>query len=207
MRGRGGSPSWPRKTNMRPAKTNSPARNTTRRAAAKPAHHPAGLLQKDLHQSVPFASLHAEAFLNLLRTADHLQRRLRLTLKPYGITDTQYNVLRILRGAGAHPLPCSEIGERLISQVPDITRLLDRMERGGMIRRERDDQDRRMVLSRITPTGLGKLKDLDGVLERCVEKMLEHLTRQELLQMTALLEDARHPEVRKKKRDAKTATR
>ncbi len=184
---------------MRPSQPNSPARSSTSRKAAKSTRRTSGVLQQDLHQSVPFVSLHAEAFLNLLRTADQLQRMQRLILKPYGITDTQYNVLRILRGAGAHPLPCSEIGERLISQVPDITRLLDRMERSGLIRRERDHKDRRIVLSRITASGLEKLKDLDGVVERNVEKMLEHLNRQELFQMISLLEDARHPELRKDK--------
>lgn len=186
-------------TATRALKSNTATRPSTR--------HVGGLLQHDLKQSVPFASLHAEAFLNLLCTADHLQRKLRLTLKPHGITDTQYNVLRILRGAGPHPLPCSEIGERLISQVPDITRLLDRMERNGLIRRDRDHIDRRMVLSRITPEGLAKLKELTGVLDRCVATMLEHLTKQELIQMISLLEDARHPELRKGKRAALPASK
>lgn len=187
---------------MQSSKLKSTARISTSRATAQIPRHTGGLLQRDLQQSVPFASIHAEAFLNLLRTADHLQRKLRLTLKPHGITDTQYNVLRILRGAGSHPLPCSEIGERLISQVPDITRLLDRMERNGLIRRDRDLKDRRIVLSRITPAGLAKLKELTGILDRCVETMLEHLSRKELFQMISLLEDARHPELRKGKRKA-----
>ena len=188
---------------MKPTRTKTPirpnAKPDAKRAPAPSSRRPAGLLQRDLHQSVPFASLHAEAFLNLLRTSDHLQRKLRLTLKPYSITDTQYNVLRILRGAGPNPLPCSEIGERLISQVPDITRLLDRMERAKLIQRERDHKDRRMVLSRITAAGLAKLRDLDGIAERSVETMLQHLTRQDLFHLIALLEDARHPELRKKK--------
>ena len=187
---------------MQSSKLKSAARIATSRATDQIPSHTGGLLQRDLQQSIPFASIHAEAFLNLLRTADHLQRKLRLTLKPHGITDTQYNVLRILRGAGSHPLPCSEIGERLISQVPDITRLLDRMERNGLIRRDRDLKDRRIVLSRITPAGLAKLKELTGILDRCVETMLEHLSRKELFQMISLLEDARHPELRKGKRKA-----
>ena len=187
---------------MQSSKLKSTARISTSRATAQIPRHTGSLLQRDLQQSVPFASIHAEALLNLLRTADHLQRKLRLTLKPHGITDTQYNVLRILRGAGAQPLPCSDIGERLISQVPDITRLLDRMERNGLIRRDRDLKDRRIVLSRITPAGLAKLKELTGILDRCVETMLEHLSRKELFQMISLLEDARHPELRKGKRKA-----
>ncbi len=153
-----------------------------------------GSLQQELKQAVPFASLHAEAFLNLLRTTDQLQRRLHITLKPHGLTVTQYNTLRILRGAGDQPLSCSEIGERLISQEPDITRLLDRMERNGLIQRERDQRDRRLVLSRITAEGRAQLKKLDGIVERCVEQMLEHMSVTELQQMIARLEQARHPE-------------
>jgi DNA-binding MarR family transcriptional regulator len=151
-------------------------------------------LQQELKQTKPFASLHSEAFLNLLRTADQLQRRLHITLKPHGLTVTQYNALRILRGAGDHPLSCSEIGERLISQEPDITRLLDRMERNGWIQRERDHRDRRLVLSRITAEGREQLKKLDGIVDHCVEQMLQHMKTADLQQMIARLEQARHPE-------------
>lgn len=154
----------------------------------------AGSLQQELKQAVPFSSLHAEAFLNLLRTTDQLQRRLYITLKPHGFTVTQYNALRILRGAGDHPLSCSEIGERLISQEPDITRLLDRMERNGWIQRERDQRDRRLVLTRITAEGLQQLKKLDGIVDQCVEQMLEHMTPAELQQLITRLEQARHPQ-------------
>ena len=156
-------------------------------------------LQQELQQKVPFANVKAEAFLNVLRTADELQRRLRLALKPYGLTETQYNALRILRGAGdpasacplASSLPCSEIGERLISHDPDITRLLDRLERQSLIQRSRDDKDRRIVLTHITAEGLAQLKTLDVVVETCVEQMLGHMSASELRQMIRLLEQAR----------------
>ena len=150
-------------------------------------------LQQELKQTRPFTSLHAEAFLNLLRTADQLHRRLHITLKPHGLTVTQYNALRILRGAGDHPLSCSEIGERLISQEPDITRLLDRMERNGWIKRERDQKDRRLVLSSITAEGREQVKKIESIVDHCVEQMLEHMKAPDLQQMIARLEQARQP--------------
>ena len=152
-----------------------------------------GSLQQELKQSVPFASIRAEAFLNALRTADQLQRQIHVTLKPHGLTLTQYNALRILRGAGTQPLSCSEIGERLISQEPDITRLLDRLERNGLVQRERDLKDRRQVLARITPKGLEQLERLGTTVDNRVEQMLAHMNATELQQMIARLEQARHP--------------
>lgn len=151
-------------------------------------------LQQELRQTVPFASPRAEAFLNLLRTADRLQRQLRVALRPYGVTDTQYNALRILRGARGAPMSCAEIGERLINQDPDITRLLDRLERQGLVRRERDLRDRRIVLSRITPAGLSKLQAMDKIVDACVEGMLAHMDTEEIHTMIALLVRARRPE-------------
>lgn len=159
----------------------------------------ASRLQPDLRQKVPSANVKAEAFLNVLRTADALQRQLRLALKPYKLTETQYNALRILRGAinrnsastAANSLPCSEIGERLISHDPDITRLLDRLERLSLIVRSRDEKDRRIVLTRITSEGLAQLKKLDAVVEACVEKMLGSMSASNLGQMIRLLEKAR----------------
>ena len=159
---------------------------------AKRANRPtSGLLQRELRQTKPFASLTTEAFLNLVRTTDQLQRTLRLSLKPYGVTETQYNSLRILRGAGEHGLTCSEIGERLISQDPDITRLLDRMEKQGLVHRERDTKDRRVVITRITRQGLTQLKELDQVVTKTVTALLGHLGENELLRMIALLERVR----------------
>ena len=158
-------------------------------------------LQQELRQKTPFINIKAEAFLNVLRTADELQRRLRLALKPHGLTETQYNALRILRGA-IHPesacplmnsMPCSEIGERLISHDPDITRLLDRLERQSLVERTRDEKDRRIVLTRITEAGLEQLKTLDGVVETCVNQMLGHMNDADLKRMVRLLEQARNP--------------
>ena len=160
--------------------------STTKRPAST-----AGRLQKELRQTKPFSGLQEEAFLNLVRTADQLQHALRVQMKPYGITETQYNSLRILRGAGKQGLTCSEISERLISHDPDITRLLGRMERQGLVRRERDNKDRRVVVTRITPEGLARLKELDRVVANKVKSLLAHMAKEDLNTLVALLERAR----------------
>lgn len=110
-------------------------------------------LQREIKQTKPFATPSAEALLSILRTATILEHGTNELLRPYGITMTQYNVLRILRGAGARGLCGKEIGERLISSVPDVSRLLDRMEVMGLLTKERDSGDRRHVTARITPKG------------------------------------------------------
>jgi DNA-binding MarR family transcriptional regulator len=113
----------------------------------------AGVLQRELKQSRPFASPEVEAFLNLMRSADHAQREVTALLKPHDLTPAQYNVLRILRGAGAEGLPCGEIGARMVTRDPDITRLLDRLEKRGLTTRARSGDDRRVVQVRITDAG------------------------------------------------------
>jgi MarR family transcriptional regulator, organic hydroperoxide resistance regulator len=114
-------------------------------------------LQAELKQTKPFPRRSSEALLSVLRTAALLQHRLNEALRPIGITELQYNVLRILRGAGANGLCGREISERLVSKVPDVSRLLDRMEDMHLLRRERDANDRRHVTARITPKGLRTL--------------------------------------------------
>ena len=118
-------------------------------------------IQAELKQTKPFGSREEEAFIAILRTADKLQLQLVELLKPYGLTPTQFNALRILRGAGDAGLPCSEIGERMINHDPDITRLLDRLEQRDLVQRRRDQKDRRVHVARITRTGLDILKRLD----------------------------------------------
>jgi DNA-binding MarR family transcriptional regulator len=122
-------------------------------------------LQDEIKQSKPFPRATAEAFLGILRTAAVLEHHLAEVLKPYGLTSTQYNVLRILRGAGRAGMCGRDIGERLISRVPDISRLLDRMEDMKLIHRERDPKDRRQVTARITPKGLEILERATPELE------------------------------------------
>src|ERR1700727_1305302 len=102
-------------------------------------------LQVELKQKIPFTSREQEAYLSLLRTADTLQTHVEAHLKNFGLTGTQYNALRILRGAGPAGLPCREIGERMITHDPDITRLLNRLEQRGFVKRKRARNDRRRI--------------------------------------------------------------
>lgn len=118
-------------------------------------------VRDEIKQTRPFASLEQEAHVSLGRTWAVVEHAFSEALKPYGITPTQYNVLRILRGAGEKGLCRSEVMERMIAKVPDATRLLDRMEAAGLIGRERDTTDRRFVTTRVTEEGLRLLGELD----------------------------------------------
>ena len=148
-------------------------------------------IQAEIKQSKPFGSLQEEAFLALQRTADQLQGRVAEMLKPYGLSPTQYNALRILRGAGDSGLACSEIGERMINRDPDITRLLDRLQRRGLVRRARDRQDRRVIMAHITAAGSKLLKDLDRPVEEFQQRLLGGLRQQQLKDLVRLLCAAR----------------
>ena len=123
-------------------------------------------LRAEIKQSKPFPSATAEALLGILRTAAVIDHHLSEALKPHKITTTQYNVLRILRGAGRQGLCGREVAERLVSKVPDVSRLLDRMEELGLISRQRDADDRRHVTARITAKGLALLDRATPDLER-----------------------------------------
>jgi DNA-binding MarR family transcriptional regulator len=131
-----------------------------------------GRLQQELKQSRPFPP-EEEALLSIGRTADALNRRLAEVLKPLDLSTAQYNVLRILRGAGKGGRTCSEIGDRMITHDPDVTRMLDRMEKRGWLTRVRDAQDRRVVRTTITPRGLKVLDQADPL----VTDVREHVTR------------------------------
>ncbi|HUM05737.1 MAG TPA: MarR family transcriptional regulator [Terriglobales bacterium] len=148
-------------------------------------------LQAELKQSVPFGSREQEAHLALLRTADALESRMEGKLKEFGLTGTQYNALRILRGAGADGLPCSEIGERMITHDPDITRLLNRLEKRGLAERTRAKQDRRIIYGRITAAGLKLLREMDRPVEEFGRELLRHVGQQKLKQLIELLEVVR----------------
>jgi DNA-binding MarR family transcriptional regulator len=126
------------------------------------------------------------AFLDLLRTTDMLSRGLVRILKAVDVSATQYNVLRILRGAPAG-LPCGEIGNRMITRDPDVTRLLDRLERRGLISRCRETEDRRTVMARITPDGLKLLARLDAPVQATHRQQLGHLGTKRLRALTELL--------------------
>jgi DNA-binding MarR family transcriptional regulator len=139
----------------------------------------------------PKALLEARVFVSLIRTADAFTRGGEAVLKPAGLSGTQYNVLRILRGAGEGGLACREIGDRLISRDPDITRLLDRMESRGWIARSREIEDRRVVKTRITADGLRILHDLDEPVKNLHRKQLQGLSEKQLRRLLLLLEQAR----------------
>jgi DNA-binding MarR family transcriptional regulator len=137
-----------------------------------------------------FGSPEESTFIAIQRTADALARNVEKILRLADVSPTQYNVLRILRGA-PEGLQCSEIGKRMITRDPDITRLLDRLEKRALIERHRDTTDRRMVLTRITPAGLKCLADLDGPVNDMHKDQLRHLGKERLQTLMELLEIAR----------------
>ncbi len=148
-------------------------------------------LKDEIKQGKPFESLEAEVFLNLARTTDALARRAEDILKLVGLSHTQYNVLRILRGAGDQGLCCREVAQRMVTRDPDITRLLDRLERRSLLARSRDSRDRRIITVRITAAGQKLLKDLDRPMGEQNRKLLSHMEKSDLRKLVELLEAAR----------------
>ncbi len=148
-------------------------------------------LASEIRQTRPFGSLEEEASLNVQKTAACFEQALAEALKPHGLSPTQYNALRILRGAGAKGLACQEIGARMIRPDPDITRLLDRLEARGLVRRERSEEDRRVVLGRIAEAGTKLLASLDRVVADLHRKVLGGLGDRKLRLMIDLLEESR----------------
>ena len=148
-------------------------------------------LQAELKQKLPFTSREQEAYLALLRTADALQSSMESKLKEYGLTGTQYNALRILRGAGPDGLPCSEIGERMITHDPDITRLLNRLEQRGLVERRRDRHDRRVIYGKISSAGQKLLRDMQNPVEKHSRELLRHVNQADLRRLIDLLEQVR----------------
>jgi DNA-binding MarR family transcriptional regulator len=148
-------------------------------------------LQDEIKQAKPFVCAEQEAMLNIIRTAAVLDHELADMLKSYDITPTQYNVLRILRGAGEKGLCRNEVRDRLIAQVPDTTRLLDRMMEMGLITRVRDTNDRRYVTAHITPKGLKVLAELDAPLTEIHRRQLAHMSETELRTLIKLMVKAR----------------
>jgi MarR family transcriptional regulator, organic hydroperoxide resistance regulator len=148
-------------------------------------------LQDEIRQNKPFASKETEAIVALALTADRLGNAASQVLKPFDLTPTQYNMLRILRGAEPDGLNCGGIAERMLTRDPDITRLLDRLEKRGLLRRERDGVDRRVIHSRITSEGLGILDHLDQPIEESNRRLMAHLGPQRLQVLIDLLGELR----------------
>lgn len=151
-------------------------------------------LRHEIRQGKPFAGPEEELFVSVLRLADQLTRGVAEALRPHGLTPTQYNVLRILRGAGRTGLSCGEIAERMITRDPDITRLLDRLAARGLLTRDRDVRDRRVVTSRVTPEGRRLLAPLDAVMDALHAEQLGHVGAARLEQLLDGLEAARAPD-------------
>lgn len=139
----------------------------------------------------PAQLLEAVVFVAIQKAADALGLEAQQLIKPHGLTGTQYNVLRILRGSEPNGLPCSGIGECMISHDPDMTRLLDRMEKHGLISRSRQSDDRRVVKARITPVGLALLKSLDQPVRELHRRQFSHMSVARLKSLARLLEEVR----------------
>ena len=140
-----------------------------------------------LEQARSFSSPQEEALLTLMRSADQMQRAMHQRLKPAGLTPTQFNVLRILRGARPAGLTCSAIGSRMITTEPDITRLLGRLKKQKLLCQQRDTQDRRVVWNHISESGLESLASIDQLVEEAPRDLLKELTGTEVQELTRLL--------------------
>lgn len=149
------------------------------------------LIQREIRQSKPFRSKGQEAIVALLRTADVVRRQMARVVEPQEITLQQYNVLRILRGAGPEGIPTLSISERMIEEAPGITRLLDRLEAKGLVRRQRCPEDRRQVLCWLTPAGQSILERLDGAVDEADDAVLGGLSAEEKAELVRLLDAIR----------------
>jgi len=154
-------------------------------------------LQHDLKKRHGFDSPEQQAYLNLARTVAQLSGPFTRLFKQHGLSEATYNILRVLRGVRQNPedgtdaMPCGEIGDRLVTRVPDVTRLIDRLVESGLVDRYRADHDRRVVYARITTQGLSLLRKLDKPVLDLHSQTMGHLTRDELRQLSGLLEKAR----------------
>jgi len=150
-------------------------------------------LKQEIAQKLPFSSTEEEALLNLMRTADAMQRAFHLATRHWRVTSTQYNVLRILRGAQPEGLTCAAIGARMITAEPDITRLLGRLKALKLIKQRRDRNDRRVVWTQISDAGLELLAAMDPEIEKLPLELFGHMSSADLTELIRLLELARRP--------------
>ena len=148
-------------------------------------------LREELRQRKPFTGLEQEAQLSVVRTASLLLDAFEQMLRPSGITATQYNVLRILRGAEPEGLCRNELRDRMLTRMPDVTRLLDRMEDAKLVSRNRDSEDRRQVYTRITPKGLRLLDEVEDEVSAEHMRRFHHLGKAQLKTLIDLLKAVR----------------
>lgn len=151
----------------------------------------AGKLKDEIKQTRPFTSIQEEVVLSMLRTADQLAVPMNEVLRETALSLSQYNVLRILRGAGQEGLASGEICDRMVRRDPDLTRLLDRLESRELVARARGTTDRRVVRATITPAGLRLLESLDARVEQTLAKTLDRMPKTRLKLLLELLEEAR----------------
>lgn len=150
-----------------------------------------GKLLQELQQTKPVRSTTAEAFLNVLRTAEVLTQQLAELLRPYGVSTQQYNVMRILRGAGPDGIPSGQISERMVNRDPDVTRLVDRLEKQGLAERVRGGEDRRVVRVRATRNALDLLGQLDEPVEELHACQFAGLSEERVTMLISSLEELR----------------
>src|SRR5215213_4754622 len=151
-------------------------------------------LRDEIKQTKPFTSLEEEAQLNIVRTGAVLLDDAEQLFRPHGITSTQYNVLRILRGSEPEGLCRNELRDRMLTRMPDVTRLLDRMEEAGLVERTRDNEDRRMVTSRITKKSLDLLAELDPLVAENEKQSFSGISRDQIQTLIDVLDAVRHAE-------------
>jgi len=150
----------------------------------------AAKLQHELRKAKPFDLPEQEAALALLRTNDRLQIQFTRLFRRFGLTASQYNVLRILRGAG-RPLPILEIAEQTVTVVPGITGLVDRLEQAGLVERERCEEDRRVVFVALTEKAKRTLARIDEPLVELHRSVMSHLSKSDIKQLISLLDKVR----------------
>jgi DNA-binding MarR family transcriptional regulator len=138
-----------------------------------------------------FRSSGQESFLNIVVTSNWIMAELAATMAPFGVTPAQYNVLRILRGSHPRSLTCSAVGERLLDRTPDVTRLLNRLERAGLVSRERSSEDRRVVEVSVSEKGMHLLDRMQEQVEQKVDQLTGHLSAEEHRFLNELLERIR----------------
>lgn len=149
-----------------------------------------GKLQSELKKRNPFDLPEQEAMLNLLRTNDQFENRFGRLFRKFGLTASQYNVLRILRGEG-DPMPCLEVANRMIQVVPAITGLIDRLEKAELVTRDRCEKDRRVIYIALTEKAEKLLEEMDEPVMELHRTLLGHMTKKELTELTRLLEKCR----------------
>lgn len=148
-------------------------------------------LQQELHQARPFTTTAHELLIGVLRTAAVARREMDKGLEGSGLSGAQYNVLRILRGAGPEGLPTLEVRERLIDAAPGVTRLVEKLTKAGLISRQGGAKDRRQVICRITPKGIAMLEKHNPLVHAAIERVGARLTGEERAQCVALLDALR----------------